>query len=244
MAKETVLFFLPAILHVLSGGGGSGSDVLFDQQRQGHATYYTSADGTGACMLEALPEPQYVGALNRFDFYSPTVDGKGYQQASLCGAYARVTGSKGSVDIKIVDLCPDDICTKGHLDLSPEAFAAVGDIGDGYIPISWQLLSKSLDGSVRFRYKDGSSQWWTAIQVRNHRNPVATLEVKQGSSWRALTRTDYNYFLAENGLGTGYHTFRITDVLGNRLVETSSIFLDQYHSEPMDWIGSGQFPAP
>jgi expansin (peptidoglycan-binding protein) len=243
MEKSTILFFIPAILHTLSGGG-SGGDILYDEPRQGYATYYASADGTGSCMLETLPEPQYVGALNRFDYYSPAIEGKDYPQATLCGAYAKVNGSKGSIVIKIVDLCPDDICTQGHIDLSPEAFETVGNLVDGYIPISWQLVSKPLTGPVSFRYKDGSSQWWAGIQVRNHRNPVATLEVKQGGSWKLLERTHYNYFLASNGLGPGYHTFRITDTFGNRLVETSSIYLDDYQSEPLDWIGHGQFPAP
>ncbi len=240
MEKTSMLLFIPAIIHAFSGG----LDVLFDEVRQGYATYYSFANGTGACMLEELPEPQYVGAMNRFDYYSPTIEGENYPQATMCGAYAEVSGSKGSVVIKIVNLCPDDICVRGHIDLSPEAFAAVGNLADGYIPISWQLLSKSLDGSVSFRYKDGSSQWWTAIQVRNHRNPVATLEVKQGSSWKSLPRTNYNYFIERNGLGPGYHTFRITDVFGNQLVETSTIFLNDYHPQPLDWTGSGQFPSP
>lgn len=244
MGKENILMLFPAIISALLGGGNSGEIVPFDVQRQGHATYYTSADGTGACMLEALPEPQFVGAMNRFDYYSPTIEGQPFQQATLCGTYARVSGSKGSVIIKIVDLCPDSICSKGHIDLSPEAFAAIGELKDGYIPISWQLVSTPMSAPVTFRYKDGSSQWWTAIQVRDHRNPIATMEVQQGTSWIPLSRTSYNYFLASNGLGTGYHTFRLTDIFGNSLIETSTIYLDQYKAYPQDWTGNGQFPAP
>lgn len=242
MAKTSLLLFIPAIIH--ASAGHSGKDVLYDTVHQGHATYYTFADGTGSCMLEKLPEPQYVGALNRFDYYSPIIEGKEYPQATLCGAYAQVNGSKGSIIIKIVDLCPDDGCAKGHIDLSPEAFDAVGNLSDGYISISWQLLSKSLTGPLSFRYKDGSSQWWTGVQLRNHRNPVATLEVRQGNRWKKLVRTSYNYFLASNGLGPGYHTFRITDIFGNSLIETSSYYLDKYHADPIDWLGKNQFPAP
>ena len=248
MGNSSILLYLPAILHAISGNGGTpdpnGAGILYDAVRPGHATYYTTADGTGACMLEQLPEPQYVGAVGKIDYYTPAIAKKTYQQTTLCGAYAKVTGGKGSVIIKIVDLCPDDICTQGHIDLSPEAFAAIGNIVDGNIPISWQLISTPMNGNVSFRYKDGSSQWWTAIQVRNHRNPVATLEVRQGSTWAELKRTDYNYFLAPWGLGVGYHTFRITDVFGNQLVETSSYYLDPYIANPIDWAGKGQFPEP
>lgn len=247
MGNSSIFLYLPAILHAFAGGGTpdpAGDGILYDTVRPGHATYYDFADGTGACMLEQLPEPQYVGAIGISDYYTPAVDGKAYQQATLCGAYAKVSGSKGSIIIKIVDLCPDAICTKGHIDLSPEAFAAVGNLIDGYIPISWQLISKPMTGNIALRYKDGSSQWWTAIQVRNHRNPVATLEVKKGDTWEALSRTDYNYFLAPWGLGVGYHTFRLTDVFGHQLIETSSYSLNEYIPNAVDWAGSGQFPAP
>ena len=247
MASSSILLYLPAILHAVGGSGTpdpSGNGILYDVVRPGRATFYDCADGTGACMLEQLPEPRYGGAIGISDYYTPVVAGHAYQQATLCGAYAKVTGSKGSIIIKIVDLCPDAICTKGHIDLSPEAFAAVGNLVDGNIPISWQLISTSMTGSIALRYKDGSSQWWTAVQVRNHRNPVATLEVKKGTSWEALSRTDYNYFLAPWGLGVGYHTFRLTDVFGHQLIETSTYYLDQYMPSPTDWVGTGQFPAP
>lgn len=255
MANSQFLLILPAILHALSGGSGGGGPapqpeppveppVGFTESHVGHATYYTTADGSGNCMFDPLPEPQFVGALNNVDYITPTINGKSYANATLCGAYARVTGRKGSVVIKIVDRCPDAICTKGHIDLSPEAFAEIDDLREGFVDITWKLVSQPLDGPVRFRYKDGSSQWWTAVQVLNHRNPVASVEVRQGSTWKPLERTMYNYFLEENGLGQGYHTFRITDVFGNQLIETSTVDLDAYTAELQEWRGNGQFPTP
>lgn len=221
-----------------------GGDVVFDVQRAGHATYYLEADGTGNCMLEELPEPQMVGAMNTPDYTMPVIEGVTYPSATLCGAYAKVTGNKGSVVIKIVDRCPDAQCTRGHIDLSPEAFGAIDDPVKGYVPITWQLVSPSLEGPLRFRYKDGSSQWWTAIQVRNHRNPVARLEVMMNGVWRELPRRQYNYFVADDGLGRGYHTFRVTDVFGQQLIETSSVELGDYEPQPVDWMGHDQFPPP
>ena len=49
-----------------------------------------------------------------------------------------------------------------------------------------------------------------------HRNPLARLEVRTGSSWRQLARTDYNYFLSEDGSGCG-GPIRITDIFGEQL---------------------------
>lgn len=251
MANSQFLLILPAILHALSGGSGGEKPAPqpeqppgFTETHTGNATYYSTADGGGNCMFDPLPEPQFVGALNNPDYITPTINGKSYPNATLCGAYAKVNGRKGSVVIKIVDRCPDATCTKGHIDLSPEAFAAIDDLKKGYVPITWQLVSPPLDGPLRFRYKDGSSQWWTAVQVLNHRNPVASVEVRQGNTWKPLVRTMYNYFLEKSGLGPGYHTFRLTDVFGNQLIETSTVHLDEYKGEPQNWNGSGQFPPP
>lgn len=237
-----ILTFIPAILAAVTFG--SSQDIPFDQIRPGHATYYSWADGTGNCMLEALPEPQYVGALNNIDYNTPVINGKSYANATLCGAYAKVSGQKGSVVIKIVDRCPDAICTKGHIDLSPEAFAEIDDIGKGYIDISWQLVSVPMNGPIRFRYKDGSSQWWTGIQIRNHRNPVARVELYKNSSWQILPRAQYNYFIAADGFGPGCHTLRVTDVFGNKIVEQTSICLNDKIVTALDWVGKEQFPPP
>jgi len=56
------------------------------------------------------------------------------------------------------------------------------------------------------------------VQVRNHRNPVARLEVRRGGRFQVSARKNYNYFLAPRGLGPGPYTFRVTDIHGKRLV--------------------------
>lgn len=55
---------------------------------------------------------------------------------------------------------------------------------------------------IRYHFKEGSNQWWTDVQVRNHRNPIAKLEYYNGNQWVAVPRTDYNYFVQTNpGMG-------------------------------------------
>lgn len=46
---------------------------------------------------------------------------------------------------------------------------------------------------------------------------MARLEVQAGGQWRQLLRTDYNYFLSENGAGCG-GAVAVTDLHGERLV--------------------------
>ena len=198
-----------------SGGPGVWLPVMLWTQakanpiHQGIATYY-NATGAGACSFDPSPNDLMVAAMNADE----------YDNAAVCGAYLRVTGPKGIITIRIVDLCPE--CKAGHLDLSQEAFAAIADLPQGIVPITWQVISPDLDGPIAYHFKDGSNQWWTAMQIRNHRNPIAKFEYRDGGGqWVAVPRTSYNYFVqTDPGMGTGPYTFRVTDSYGNVLVDS------------------------
>jgi len=139
--------------------------------------------------------------------------------------------------VRVVDLCPE--CKAGHLDLSREAFALLADPILGGIDITWQLISPVLDGPITYHFKDGSNQWWTAVQIRNHRNPIASLEYLDGNGqWVSVARTEYNYFVERNGMGPGPFTFRVTDYYGNVLVDSGIPHLPE---ESVN--GVAQFPA-
>jgi expansin len=193
---------------------------------QGIATYY-QATGAGACMFDPSPNDLLVAAMNAEE----------YANAAVCGAYVVVTGPKGTVTVRIVDLCPE--CRAGHLDLNREAFSLIGDLPEGVVPITWQIVSPPLSGPIAYHFKDGSNQWWTAVQVRNHRNPLARLEYRRtDGSWVAVPRTDYNYFVQTNpGMGAGPYTFRVTDSYGNQIMDSGIP-----HVENGSVTGSGQFP--
>jgi expansin (peptidoglycan-binding protein) len=193
----------------------------------GIATYY-SANGDGACMFGPSPGDLMVSAMNADE----------YDNAAACGTYVHVSGPKGEVTVRIVDLCPE--CRLGHLDLSREAFAQIADLPLGRVDITWRVVSPALPGPVAYHFKDGSNQWWTAVQVRNHRNPVAKLEyLDAGGDWVAVPRTDYNYFVqTDPGMGPGPYTFRITDSYGNSLIDSGIA-----HVENGTVSGAAQFPA-
>ncbi|MBN1538190.1 MAG: hypothetical protein JW908_15740 [Anaerolineales bacterium] len=193
---------------------------------QGIATYYY-ATGEGACMFDASPGDLMVAAMNAEE----------YENASYCGAYVHVIGPSGEITVRIVDLCPE--CKAGHLDLSQQAFAQIAGLPLGRVDITWQVISPVLAGPIAYHFKDGSNQWWTAVQVRNHRNPVAKLEYLRGSEWVNVPRTSYNYFVQTNpGMGTGPYTFRVTDWYGNVLSDSGIP-----HVEEGTVNGTGQFPV-
>ncbi|MBX7116904.1 MAG: hypothetical protein K1X64_21445, partial [Myxococcaceae bacterium] len=95
-------------------------------------------------------------------------------------------------------------------DLSRAAFNQLADAALGRVNVTWQAVTCPVSGSVRLKMKDGSNPDWTAVQVRNSRRPVKTLEVKKGGAWKVLPRTDYNYFLDESGFGMSAVEVRVT----------------------------------
>lgn len=201
----------------------------------GQATYYWEANGDGNCMFGPSPDDLMVAAISHVDYGNP--DPSQGAAAVYCGAYAEVYGPNGTIRVRIVDKCPDAGCAAGHLDMSPQAFAKIAPMEYGRVNITWRVISPDLGRNVSYHFKPGSNQWWTAIQVRHHRNPIVKMEYRNGSGqWIAIQRQDYNYFVGSN-MGPGPYTLRITDTYGN-VIQDSGIPLAVDSEIP----GSSQFP--
>ncbi|WP_200300887.1 expansin EXLX1 family cellulose-binding protein [Streptomyces adelaidensis] len=172
---------------------------------EGVATFYDAGTGDGACSF-GPDDDVMTAAMNTTD----------YEVSKACGAYVRVRAAGGAaVTVRITNECPSP-CKPGQLDLSSQAFAKLAAPSQGQIPITWTLLSPGTSDQLSIRYKTGSSRHWCGIQVIGHRNPVARLEVRDGGAWTRLTRTEYNYFLSEQGSGCG-GAIRVTDIYGEQL---------------------------
>lgn len=210
-------------------GSGPGGDPTGDAceggEHSGDATYY-GADGSGNCSFPAGPDPM-VAAMNDAD----------YAGSGACGACASIQGPDGQITVKIVDRCPG--CPQGDIDLSEAAFAMIAAPELGRVPITWRYVSCDAPGPIVYHFKEGSNQWWTAVQIRGHRNAIAALEYRDGmGQWKAVQRLDYNYFVEDAGMGPGPYDFRVTDVAGNVLEDAGVPFV-----EAGDASGAGQFPA-
>lgn len=181
--------------------------IALTEFQAGIATYY-DATGAGHCGYDKSPEDMDVAAMNAPQFAG----------SAVCGACAEVQGPKGTVRVRIVDSCPE--CAAGHLDLSREAFAKIANMVDGRVQTQWRLVTCAVAGPVRYRIKEGSSEYWTAIQVRNHRLPIAKFEWQKSGTWVEVRRLDYNYFVEEKGMGAGAVKVRITATDGQMLEDT------------------------
>ena len=206
-----------------SGGPGPTCEGT-PAQHTGDGTFY-DADGSGNCSFDPTGDLM-VAAMNHTD----------YADSAVCGACAHIKGPSGEVTVRIVDRCPE--CPEGDIDLSPQAFEKLADPSLGRVKIDWTYVPCEVDGNIVYHFKEGSNQWWTAVQIRNARNAIATLEVQKDGQWVKVNRLDYNYFVDEAGMGTGPYSFRVTDVNGAVLTDHGIAFVEAGDSE-----GAGQFPA-
>jgi expansin len=209
-----------------SSGGASAVSCTTEPTHTGQATFYTTADGTGNCSFDASPNDLMIGAMNATD----------YAGSAVCGGCAQIKGPNGEITIRIVDQCPE--CPQGNIDLSPEAFDGIAERSQGRVPITWTYVECDVTGPISYRFKEGSSQYWTAVQVRNHDYRVAKFEYQKNGAFIAVPRETYNYFVEASGMGPGPYTFRVTDVYGASIVDTG-IALEVAEVVP----GKSQFPT-
>ena len=158
-----------------SGGDPSAGGVCGAGQHSGEATYY-AADGSGNCSFDAGPDV-LIAAMNDAD----------YADSAACGACVEVVGPDATIIVRIVDRCPG--CPQGDIDLGESAFTKIAAKELGRVPITWQYVPCPVEGALVYRFKEGSSQYWTAVQVRNHRNAIASFEYREGGgAWQPVTR--------------------------------------------------------
>jgi hypothetical protein len=177
---------------------------------QGEATFY-GENAFGHCGFLAQ-EPPFHGAMNHTD----------YDTAAACGTWVHIWGPTGEITAFIDDECPE--CKPGDIDLGPNTFAKIGDLGKGRIPIKWRYVPLTTASPVQYHWQSGSSQWHIAVQVLNHAYGITTLEIKTATSaWVGVPRLVYNYFVLPGGIdgAPGPYSLRVTDIHGTQLTDTN-----------------------
>jgi len=170
------------------GGGNEGGSYTYSTAlKNGVATFY-DADGSGNCSFDKSSDLDVV-AMNTPE----------YGGAAACGGCLSVRGPLGEVMVRVTDRCPE--CPSGHLDLSRQAFAKIAEPKQGKVSITYQAVACNVKGNLAYHFKDGSSKYWVAIQVRNHPLPIAKLEYQKAGKYVAMKRESYNYFVESAGVG-------------------------------------------
>ncbi|GGO16880.1 expansin EXLX1 family cellulose-binding protein [Micromonospora parathelypteridis] len=177
---------------------------------KGTASYYDAGRSGGTCSFPSPPADRLYVALGASE----------YSRAAACGSYLDVSGPKGRVRVMVMDQCAG--CGRGKIDLSDEAFAKIADRAQGIVPVTYRaVVNPPLDGGLTFRMKRGASQYWFAVQVGNHGNPLRSVEAKGPSGgFRKAARQIDNYWTVEGGLGPGPYSVKVTDVYGRQATAT------------------------
>lgn len=182
--------------------------LSYSQTNSGEGTFYAPIDGTnsGNCSIFIEQGDLMYCALNAID----------YNNAAPCGGYIKVTGAKGSVVLQVVDSCPE--CSKGDVDMTEEAFSVIDEVINGRVPITWEFVDKPNDKTVKLEFKEGSSQYWTAIKIFDIKNAVQSLEyLDVNGNWVAMERMSYNFFVEPDGIMSPM-TLRATSVENDILI--------------------------
>ncbi len=187
----------------------SGSSAYADSSTHtGKGTFYDYTGG-GNCSLP-VSTTTLTAAMNASD----------YANSAACGGFIKVTNTDTglSVTVRVDDQCPE--CAPGNVDLDQDAFAQIANLATGIIPIRWQYVANDQVGNLKLYVEESSSQWWMAVQVRDHLYPIAKLEARlsgSGNAYTTIARESHNYFVAPSGLGIGPYDFRITDFWGQTI---------------------------
>ena len=175
----------------------------------GDGTFYGGGYVGGCAMLDPVSTDYWIVAMNLAD----------YNEGQLAGAYLEVTGELGTINMLVTDLLPEG--KKGDLDLYVDAFPLIAPAEKGRVPVSWKIvpLDTAADAPVCYKYKEGTTEFWCGVQVRNHRYPITRLEyLDENGEFREIGRRRYNYFESDK-MGKGPFTFRITDIYGQVVID-------------------------
>jgi expansin (peptidoglycan-binding protein) len=201
---------------LLQNSGSACAAPPSSAKHTGKATFYDLAGTQGNCSTKPPADDLYV-ALGRTE----------YSGARACGGYLDVTGPKGKVRVKVFDSCPE--CPVGHLDLSRTAFKKIGKEIDGIIPITYRAVPNApAPGPLSITFVEGTSQYYWAISIDNHSNPIRSVQAKgQGGSFRSAHLEDYNVWIIDGQVGKGPFQVRMTDIYGKTITAKNIKLLPQ-----------------
>lgn len=174
-----------------------------------NATWYDATAREGNCAFGTVSASAMLGSVSTDN----------YAGSQACGECVRVTGARGTIVVPVYDRCAG--CTNDQVNLSAPAFeAAVGPLSIGRGMVTWEPVPCDVMGPVQYYFHAAASSRWLALQMRNHRIEVRSLEVRVGTDWVPLARSNTNYFIAATALGSGPFAFRVTAIDGQVIIDT------------------------
>ncbi|KAK9761550.1 hypothetical protein K7432_013475 [Basidiobolus ranarum] len=110
---------------------------LSKRDYSGDGTYFTPDRDACSKRGDTSSENDMIAALSKYQFGQGP--GQDTEEAAMCGKCVKVTGPKGSVVVRIRDLCGS--CRSGDIDLTPAAFKKIANLKDGRVKVTWKQVS-------------------------------------------------------------------------------------------------------
>jgi expansin (peptidoglycan-binding protein) len=171
----------------------------------GSASYYTGSRG-GECGFGPPSSDAYV-ALGTAE----------YAAGGACGEWLDVTGPAGVTRVEVVDECPG--CPPGKIDLSRAAFARIGALSAGIIPVSYVVVADPQPPTpMRVKVKGGTAYSALSVVIDGHGDRLSTVELATPAGFVALRRGSDNHWTAPGGAVAAPFTLRVSDVYGHQVL--------------------------
>ena len=198
------------------------------------ATLNLAAGSPGQTACSYLPAelPRYYAAVD------PGV----FEGSAVCGACVIVETPAAMIEALVVDMGPG--LSAGNptaIAVNRAGMTLLAPDGSTYVTqgVDWHFVPCTLSTpAMTFKIQSGSNASYAAVLIENQRHRLTKVEYKIGTTYRNLTRSSYNYWIAAQGMGVGPFTLRMTDDLG-QTVEQTGIPL----SPGNVFKGQAQFPA-
>lgn len=200
-----------AVLAAVTPGITLDERAVVRRSLSGQATYYGGNVQGGACSFSTYTLPS--GLLGT------ALSDSNWDNSGNCGGCVQVHHGGKSVTAMIVDECPG--CGTNHLDLFPNAFTDLAAASTGVIDVTWDYVPcPHISGPLEIHMKTGVSEYWFSAQVVNAHRRTAKLEVStdEGKTWKAASRTTYNFFEISSGVGASTAWVRATSHVGTTVV--------------------------
>ena len=170
-----------------------------------------------------------------------SVDPHTFAASAACGMCILIQTAAATVEAMVVDLGgASGAVNSTAIAVSKSGMDLLVPDGSTYVTqdVHWKVTACTLrNPGMSFTFQVGSNANYAAILVQNHRYGLAKVEYKTGTTYKALLRMPYNFWVAPQGMGSGPFTFRLTDQFG-QTVEQPGIPL----APGQIFNGESQFP--
>ena len=178
----------------------------------------TEQNGNGQQAVDTVLDVASGGkASNTYFAAIPSTSPQNFDTVNDCGACVEITNNNVKIIATIIDACPKNnnppCQSNGHLDLSTQAFDALGYGNGDPMNTTWQFIACPVSGNIQARLKMNNND---QLYLTNVVFPIVSVV----SNGQQATHLSYGAWQLANGQQAGGATLTMTDVEGHSVTGT------------------------